>query len=217
MPLVDAESVTEEFIRGWDFCPIQENMTDSTDHSDDDPDTDVPIEIASKDSSSRGRIGEGAERAIEELDRGIVDLLGWLLETETRSRIYIHLRKEPDSTSEEIAAGTGLYPSTVREALAELHSEGIVTREKRINEGAGNNPYEYQAIPPSELVSGMVSNVQDQLNRLVNLDTYLREDEPRSESTPITISVDEPDEESGSEDSNGSDDEEHGLNDDFSR
>lgn len=172
------------------------------DQSDDAEGTDVPVEVRSDGTTTtRERLEESAERAVEELDRGVIDVLDWLLETETRSRIYVQLRTEPDSTSEEIAEGTGLYPSTVREALAELHEEGVVVRDKRINEGAGNNPYEYRAIPPSELVTTMANRVQDQLNRLFNLDAYLREDEPTAETEPITISVDEAEDEESDVDS----------------
>lgn len=155
----------------------------------------IPIKVDDSGSpSARERLEEEAERAVEGFDKGVVDLLAWLLETETRSRIYVYLRKEPDSTSEEIAEGTGLYPSTVREALAELHEEERVTRTKRESEGAGNNPYEYRAISPSDLVGGMVGRLQDQLNALVNLDGRLREDEPTTDTDPITITVDEEDE-----------------------
>lgn len=158
--------------------------------SSDDDAEEVPITVEDE-PSTRDRLEREAERAIEGFDTGIVDVLGWLLETETKSRIYVHLRKDPWSTSEEVAEGTGLYPSTVREALAELHEDGTVKRRKRDSTGAGNNPYEYEAIPPSELVSGMVAQLQDQLNTVFNLDTYVREDEPRTETEPITISVDE--------------------------
>lgn len=152
----------------------------------------VPIEIKeSSEPSTRDRIGAEAERAAEELERGVVDVLAWLLETETRSRIYIYLRKYPDSTSEEIAEGTGLYPSTVREALAELYDEETVIREKRESEGAGNNPFEYRAIPPSELVAGIVGQLQEQLNAVFTLDDQFDSDEPRADDEPITISVDE--------------------------
>ena len=133
---------------------------------------------------------------IEEVDQRIVDLLSWILDTETRAKIYVHLLARPGSTSEEVATGTGLYPSTVREALAELHDEGRVTREKRESEGAGNNPYEYTAIQPSELVGGVVDQVQRELNTIFTLDRVL---ERRSESgtdleeyaEPVTITVDD--------------------------
>lgn len=134
------------------------------------------------------RIEVETNRAIEQFDQGIIDLLSWLLDTETRARIYIYLRKYPDETSEEIAKGTGLYPSTVRESLAELHADGIVTREKRKNDGAGNNPYEYQAISPSALVTELANQVQSQLNTVFNLDRYLNND-PTDVGEPIRIEV----------------------------
>lgn len=154
------------------------------------------------------------QQAVDGFDSGIVDLLSWVLDTETRAKIYIYLQASPASTSEEIAQGTGLYPSTVREALAELHDEEKVHREKRSASGAGNNPFEYTAIPPSELVSGVVGQVQDELNTVFNLDELLDSDEaveePESVETsdePVTITVqgDSTDEGDGREDDNGDD------------
>lgn len=139
----------------------------------------------------RERLEEETDKAVEQFDEGIVDLLAWILDTETRARIYVHLRQEPDSTSEEIANGTGLYPSTVREALAKLHEDGTVERNKRESDGAGNNPYEYSAIPPSDLVSDVAGEVQNQLNTVFNLDTYLGGDAEDSETEPVTITVTE--------------------------
>jgi len=140
----------------------------------------------------RERIEQEADRAVEGFDEGVVDLLAWVLDTETRARIYVSLRRNPDSTSEEIADATGLYPSTVREALAELHEEGKVTRRKRENDGAGNNPYEYSAIAPSELVNTIVGDVQSELNTVFNLDDHLGgSDTPDDESEPVTISVED--------------------------
>ncbi len=157
--------------------------------------TDEPAEEGADadDGRVRDRLGEEAERVAEQaaagFDEGIVDLVAWVLDTETRARIYVFLRKHPGSTSEEIAEGTGLYPSTVREALAELHGEGTVQRTKRESEGAGNNPYEYVAIPPSELVAGVVQEVQDELNTVFNLDSHLGvASDERSEPVSITVS-----------------------------
>jgi predicted transcriptional regulator len=133
--------------------------------------TDKPTEEG--DESVRGKLEGEAERAAEGFDEGIVDLLSWVLDTETRARIYVYLRQQPGSTSEEIAEGTGLYPSTVREALAELNGEEKVQRRKRESSGAGNNPYEYTAIAPSELVAGVVEDVQSELNTVFNLDAHL--------------------------------------------
>ncbi|MDG5818221.1 helix-turn-helix domain-containing protein [Natronococcus sp. A-GB7] len=138
--------------------------------------------------------GTGTERppTVEEVDQRIVDLLSWILDTETRAKIYVHLLASPGSTSEEVAKGTGLYPSTVREALAELHEEERVSREKRESEGAGNNPYEYTAIQPSELVGGVVDQVQHELNTIFTLDRVLdrHSDEGFEEDLePVTITV----------------------------
>jgi predicted transcriptional regulator len=139
--------------------------------------------------TARDRLEESADRAVEEFDQSVVDLLAWLLDTETRARIYVYLRKRPESTSEEVADGTGLYPSTVREALAELHDEEIVSRKKRESAGAGNNPYEYEAIAPSELVRGAVGQVQRQLNTVFNLDQQLDDQDREEADGPVTITV----------------------------
>jgi predicted transcriptional regulator len=144
--------------------------------------------------STRGRLESEMDRATEEFDQGVVDVLAWLLDTETRARIYVHLRTSPGSTSEEIAEGTGLYPSTVRESLAELHEEEILKREKRKSDGAGNNPYEYTAIPPSELVSGLVGQIQDELNAIVNLDKLLGGEDDAEAEEPVRIEVRDEDE-----------------------
>lgn len=142
-----------------------------------------------EDGSVGGRLGEEADGAIEGLDEGLVELLTWILDTETRARIYIYLRERPRSTSDEIAEGTGLYPSTVREALAELNAEEKVTRSKRESAGAGNNPYEYLAIPPADLVTDVVGDVQEGLNTVFNLDDRLAD--RSSDDDPVTITVEE--------------------------
>ena len=156
-------------------------------------DIDDPTE---EDVSARERLEAEADRAVTEFDEGVVDLLAWVLDTETRARIYVYLRQHPNSTSDEVAEGTGLYPSTVREALAQLHDEDTVERHKRESAGAGNNPYEYEAIAPSALVRGVVGQVQEQLNAVFNLDRQLNDvdadaDESATEPVRITVEDDE--------------------------
>ena len=141
------------------------------------------------------QIGGPGRTAREDIDGRIVDVLSWILDTETRAKIYVYLLANPWSTSEEVAKGTGLYPSTVREALAELHDEERVSREKRESEGAGNNPYEYRAIQPSELVAGTVDQIQHELNTIFTLDRLLERDD-RSKTfdedvDPVTITVED--------------------------
>jgi predicted transcriptional regulator len=143
---------------------------------------------------TKERLGEGADKAVKGFDDNVVDLLAWLLDTETRARIYVYLRDNPRSTSDEIADGTGLYPSTVREALAELHDEEKVDRDKREASGAGNNPYEYEAIAPSELVRGVVGDVQRELNAVFNLDRRLGGESTDGDAEPVQISVDDDEE-----------------------
>ncbi|MEZ3143411.1 helix-turn-helix domain-containing protein [Halobaculum sp. MBLA0143] len=135
------------------------------------------------------RFGETATSAADGFDERLVDLLAWVLDTETRARIYAFLRQSPGSTSDEVADGTDLYPSTVREALAELHDDGFVTRGKRASTGAGNNPYEYEAIPPAELVDSVVDEVQSGLNTVFNLDERLSRGDTNGVSEPVRITV----------------------------
>jgi len=151
-------------------------------------------------TSPRDRLEDGKDRAVSGFDQGVVDILAWLLDTETRARIFVYLRQHPWSTSEEVADGTGLYPSTVREALAELADDDVVERRKRQAEGAGNNPYEYTAIPPSDLVSGAVGRVQNELNTVFNLDDRLGRDDADgggggddggTEEAPVRIEVED--------------------------
>ncbi len=154
-------------------------------------DADSPTERTKEElKRTRERLGEGADRAVKGFDDNVVDLLAWLLDTETRARIYVYLRENPESTSDEVADGTGLYPSTVREALAELHDEGTVSRGKREADGAGNNPYEYRAIAPSELVRGVVGDVQAELNTVFNLDRRLGGESTDGDDEPVQISID---------------------------
>ncbi|WP_435073238.1 winged helix-turn-helix transcriptional regulator [Halorubrum sp. HHNYT27] len=159
---------------------------------------------------TKERLGEGADKAVKGFDDNVVDLLAWLLDTETRARIYVYLRDNPRSTSDEIADGTGLYPSTVREALAELHDEEKVERDKREASGAGNNPYEYEAIAPSELVRGVVGDVQRELNAVFNLDRRLGGESTDGDAEPVQISVDDDEDEAAGTDGDEENEEEEG-------
>jgi predicted transcriptional regulator len=164
----------------------------SADDTSESDETEGSVDAAGDGSTEdvRQRIEREADRAIEQFDDGVVDVLGWLLDTETRARIYVYLRQHPQSTSDEVADGTGLYPSTVREALAELHEEETVERQKRESDGAGNNPYEYSAIAPSDLVGAVVSDVQAQLNAVCKLDSQF-DDETAADDGPVTITVED--------------------------
>ncbi|RRJ33458.1 winged helix-turn-helix transcriptional regulator [Halocatena pleomorpha] len=110
--------------------------------------------------------------ATGEVDESLVELLTWILGTDTHARIYLYLRQQPGATSEEIATGTGLYPSTVRESLAVLHEEGTVERsECTLN--ADDYRYVYESIPPTELVLDILEPIQEKLNTVFVLDELL--------------------------------------------
>lgn len=159
--------------------------------SDENDADDLDIQEGGDDVSARDRLEAEADRAVSEFDEGVVDLLAWVLDTETRARIYVYLRQHLNSTSEEVAEGTGLYPSTVREALAELHDDGTVERHKRESAGAGNNPYAYEAIAPSSLVHDVVGQVQAQLNAVFNLDRRLDDEDEGGDVDPVRITVED--------------------------
>ncbi|WP_423744990.1 winged helix-turn-helix transcriptional regulator (plasmid) [Haladaptatus sp. SPP-AMP-3] len=184
----DADNERNDSEDTGDEIPVDTSGADDAEAVGDELDADE-VEDEKPLSRGRKRLGEEADRAVEGFDQGIVDLLSWVLDTETRARIYVYLRQNPGSTSEEIAEGTGLYPSTVRESLAELHEEENVFREKRESSGAGNNPYEYTAIAPSELVGGIVDQVQQELNTVFNLDSHLNDEV--SETEPVSIEVED--------------------------
>jgi len=154
------------------------------------PDRDEPAGGAGSDAGngSEGGPVRGTGRAVEAFDNGVVDVLERLLSTETRARIYAYLCQHPGRTSEEIGHGTGRYPSTVRETLAAMTEEGVLTREKRESGGAGNNPFEYTAIPPNALVRKLVGELQEDLNTLCNLDHHLAGRRP-VDSKPVRIEV----------------------------
>lgn len=160
---------------------------------------DVEDRVEDEVEEARESIGERLEESVDQLDSGLIDLLAGFLDTETRAKVYLYLRQRGEATSEEIAEDTGLYPSTVRETLSDLYGEGIVERRKKETSGAGNNPYVYTAVPPSELAKRFSERVEEQLNQLFNLDRYLgggeRRREIASDWSPYKIIVDSDDDE----------------------
>lgn len=144
------------------------------------------------------------QRGVDSVDNNLIELLSSFLDTETRAKVYLYLRKRGEATSEEIAEDTGLYPSTVRECLSDLYQEGVVERRKKQTQGAGNNPYVYQAVQPSELARRFSERVEERLNQLFNLDSYLgdsgRRRELKTDWSPYKIVIESEDEEEESED-----------------
>lgn len=126
----------------------------------------------------------------EDFGEAVVNLVKFFLDTETKSKIYLFLRKKGSATSDEIAKGANLYPSSVREALIDMTKGGIVKRKKLKKEGAGKNPYVYEAIPTKVLTKRKIKRIEDRLNRLFNLDEHLKGGkELRAPKVPIRIRI----------------------------
>jgi len=126
----------------------------------------------------------------EDFGEALINLMKYFLDTETKGKIYLFLRKKGKSTSQEIAKGANLYPSSVREALVQMTKGGVVKREKLEVKGAGKKPYLYEAIPTSELAKLKIKGIERRLNELFNLDRYLKEGkEIRPPKIPIRIRI----------------------------
>jgi predicted transcriptional regulator len=180
------------------FCPPSGSFSafmsadDSTDPTEGDSTDDIePADVRAE--LDRQRNGAGDDR---EFDEGIVDLLSCALDTDTRARIYVQLRRRPHSTAEEIAEGTGLYPSTVQKTLSDLHDEGVVERRERMGEEADDTD-EYTAVGPNELADVVFGRVQDEFERLFGLDRRRgdRKRERDRKTEPVTIPVEKEDDE----------------------
>lgn len=129
------------------------------------------------------------KKTIENIDKSLIDNLASLLSSEVKAKIYIYLRKYGNSTVDEIAHGTGIYPSTIREAILEMYKSGIVVREKLDKEGLGKKPYIYSAVSPSELVKKLSKGLQNKLNEVIMLDKKIKKKEIKIPFLPVKIVV----------------------------
>jgi sugar-specific transcriptional regulator TrmB len=127
---------------------------------------------------------------LEKSDLRLVDILTEFWFTEIKAKIYVYLRKAGPSTAEDIVKGTGLYITSVREALSDLNKKEIVVRQKVQKKGAGKPPYVYEAIPPRELIEKMGQDLQEKLSRIFMLDDLLKNPvEMKVPILPIKIKI----------------------------
>jgi len=131
------------------------------------------------------------KKTLENIDKSLIDNLANLLSSEVKAKIYIYLRKYGNSTVDEIAHGTGIYPSTVREAILEMYKNGLVIREKLDKEGSGKKPYIYAAVSPSELVKKLSKGLQNKLNEIIMLDKRIKKKEIKIPFLPVKIVINE--------------------------
>ncbi len=108
-------------------------------------------------------------------DKSIESTVREILKSRARSRIYIYLLRKNGARTEQIIKGTHLHPSTVRETLSKMHEQKLIYRKKIKNDSIGKNPYIYYAISPVLLLKRYSSEMEDRLNKLVNL-TFSKEE-----------------------------------------
>ncbi|MBI4362633.1 MAG: transcriptional regulator [Euryarchaeota archaeon] len=127
---------------------------------------------------------------LDSSDLRLVNVLEDFWFTEIKAKIYIYLRKAGKSTAEDIVNGTGLYITSVREALADMHKTGVVKREKVAKKGAGKPPYTYEAIAPRDLIEKMSEDIQEKLSHIFMIDDLLKSPvEVRIPGFPIQLKI----------------------------
>uniref|UniRef100_A9A695 Transcriptional regulator, TrmB n=1 Tax=Methanococcus maripaludis (strain C6 / ATCC BAA-1332) TaxID=444158 RepID=A9A695_METM6 len=109
-------------------------------------------------------------KTIESVEKTLIANVASLLSSEVRAKIYIFLRMYPESTVDEIAKGTGIYPSTIRESIFEMYNEEYVIRKKMDRDGLGKKPYLYSAIAPLDVVKLISESIKEKLNDLASVD-----------------------------------------------
>jgi len=99
------------------------------------------------------------------IEKAVVDIL----QSKSRSRIYLYLLKRKGAKTEQIIKGTKLHPSTVRETLSDMFNKKQIIRKKIKNDCIGKNPYMYYAIPPIKLLKRHTDEIEDRLNKFASL------------------------------------------------
>jgi len=135
----------------------------------------------------RENLEEGVDWGKEALEKIITEIFN----SKTKARIYIYIMMNGHGTSEEIARGANLYPSTVREALLSMYEEGLVMREKEAHRGAGKNPYVYRAVNPVDIIKNYMTSVERKMTALMNIESILKKGSIKIPFLPVTIQIGE--------------------------
>jgi len=99
------------------------------------------------------------------IEKAVVDIL----QSRSRSRIYLYLLRRNGAKTEQIIKGTKLHPSTVRETLSDMFNDKQIIRKKIKNDCIGKNPYMYYAMPPIKLLKRHTDEIEDRLNKFASL------------------------------------------------
>jgi len=92
-----------------------------------------------------------------------------MLNSDAESKIYLFLSHTGGARSDEIATGTKLHPSTVRETLAKMHKKHLVHRRKIKNGLCGKKPYIYYATSPIKILQNYAKKMEKRFNRVASL------------------------------------------------
>jgi predicted transcriptional regulator len=132
---------------------------------------------------------ENIEGSLDKITTNLEEVVTEIFKSRTKARIYLYLVTKGQQTSDQVSKGTGLYPSTVRDALADMHSHGFLNRTKVEKEGAGKHPYIYVAIAPSLLVEAYAKAMENRLTALLNVKRILKRDSIKLPILPVTIYI----------------------------
>jgi predicted transcriptional regulator len=125
------------------------------------------------------KAGKNSDWQIEKTIREII-------KSKAQSKIYLFLLRQTHVRTEEIIKGTKLHPSTVREALVQMHQKHLIQREKINNDSIGKNPFIYSPIPPFLLIKKYIEDMEHRLNNLVQL-SEIRQENNKIQSIHINI------------------------------
>lgn len=118
-----------------------------------------------------------------DIDKGLMDILKFFLDTESKVKIYLYLLAKGSSTYDSIAEGTSIYPSTCKESLTSMEQMKIV-------EKSSEDPEKYTAISPSKLLDRKIDQLEKELNDFLKLERYLkRKKEIKSPLLPFKIKI----------------------------
>ena len=111
-----------------------------------------------------------------DIDKGLMDILKFFLDTESKIKIYLYLLKKGNSTYDSIAEGTSIYPSMCRESLSSMEQMKVVEKTQE-------DPEKYAAVAPSKLVDLKIGQLEKELNDFLKLEDILKE--KKEIKTPI--------------------------------
>jgi len=135
------------------------------------------------------QILDNVNDSVDRLTHNLEEIVTEIFKSRTKARIYLYIVTNGEQTSDQVSKGTGLYPSTVRDALADMHSKGFLKRTKVEKEGAGKHPFIYQAISPSRLVEAYARTMESRLTALLNVKNLLKGPSIKIPILPVTIFI----------------------------